>query len=177
MAKPGGSNRSRGGSKSSDGDAGLPAPTNGQDPIRQEVERQIGQILPAEKRSEVVNTVTRIVTSFSGPLPPPVILAQYEDVHPGLVDRIVRMAETELEANKSLNAKQIEIIAKEQADDALDRRRGMWLGFSALALLALCALGALYLGSEKLGFAFLASTAVGVVAMFIKGRPSADKAK
>jgi uncharacterized membrane protein len=34
-------------------------------------------------------------TSFSGPLPPPDLLAEYEQVIPGLADRIVRMAEEE----------------------------------------------------------------------------------
>jgi len=34
-------------------------------------------------------------SSFSGPLPPPDLLAEYEAVVPGLADRIVRMAEDE----------------------------------------------------------------------------------
>lgn len=34
-------------------------------------------------------------SSFSGPLPPPDLLAEYEQVLPGLADRIVRMAEDE----------------------------------------------------------------------------------
>lgn len=36
---------------------------------------------------------------FSGPLPPPALLAEYEQVHPGLADRIASMAETALDAD------------------------------------------------------------------------------
>jgi uncharacterized membrane protein len=40
-------------------------------------------------------TITQQASSFSGPLPPPESLAEYERISPGFADRIVAMAEKE----------------------------------------------------------------------------------
>jgi uncharacterized membrane protein len=40
-------------------------------------------------------TITQQATAFSGPLPPPESLAEYEQISPGFADRIVTMAEKE----------------------------------------------------------------------------------
>lgn len=53
---------------------------------RQHLEGLIGQLAQVE---------TTMVSAFSGPLPPPEALAEYEKVCPGLAERIVVMAERE----------------------------------------------------------------------------------
>jgi uncharacterized membrane protein len=40
-------------------------------------------------------TITQRASSFSGPLPPPEALAEYEQISPGFADRIITMAEKE----------------------------------------------------------------------------------
>lgn len=58
---------------------------------------------------------------FKGPLPPPEVLRQYDDVQPGLVDQIVKMAVDEqshrhnmermiVESETSVNSGQLEVI-------------------------------------------------------------------
>jgi uncharacterized membrane protein len=42
--------------------------------------------------------------SFSGPLPPPELLRKYDDLHPGLAERIIVMAEKEAEHKKMIDA-------------------------------------------------------------------------
>lgn len=75
---------------------------------------------------------------YSGPLPPPNLLAQYEEITPGLVDRIVTMTERQSEHRQRM----------ELAFFRGDQRRswvGLFLGFLvALAGLAVTA----YLGAE-----------------------------
>ena len=58
--------------------------------------KAIIQKLPPEKR-EV--TVIERHASFSGPLPPPSILEDYDRVCPGAADRIIKMAEKEQKVN------------------------------------------------------------------------------
>ena len=53
-----------------------------------------------------------ITASYSGPLPPPVVLQQYEEVLPGMADRILAMAEKEQDARHKLEAVVIPEAAK-----------------------------------------------------------------
>jgi len=72
----------------------------------------------AEKQGNIISMEMR--SSFSGPLPPPQILADYERTMPGAADRIFKLAE-----------------AEQRADHKSDVR-GSWLGLIAfLAILGL----------------------------------------
>lgn len=53
------------------------------------------QELPEEKRNAILATMMAFEEErrFSGPLPPPEYLAEYEKTLPGLPDRIMKMAE------------------------------------------------------------------------------------
>jgi uncharacterized membrane protein len=57
-----------------------------------------GELFPSQIR---VSEASR----FSGPLPPPALLAEYEQVLPGLADRIARMAEKEGDSRRSLQSR------------------------------------------------------------------------
>jgi uncharacterized membrane protein len=117
---------------------------------------------------------------FEGPFPPPEILAQYEELQPGLVDRIFRYAETE-------QAQRHRIQAKQTDTDGFDVRSHFWAHcLTSICVttmyLALLAAGsyALYLGHIKTALAILASPVVRVMLamkqMFRKGRSQvADK--
>lgn len=50
--------------------------------------------LPEEDRNVVVAAVKKV--SFSGPVPPPELLARYESISPGMADRLVKMAESQM---------------------------------------------------------------------------------
>ncbi len=59
--------------------------------------------LSPNQKKEIVNIVHSTIqaeisaTSFSGPVPPPEILAKYGDISPDYIDRIFKMAEKEQE--------------------------------------------------------------------------------
>jgi Predicted membrane protein (DUF2335) len=60
-------------------------------------EPEFGEILsklPPGTPPEVLEMISQSM-SYSGPLPPPFMMQQYDDTLPGLADRIMKMAENE----------------------------------------------------------------------------------
>ncbi len=103
-----------------------------------------------ERHPEIVAQLIQQRTYFSGPIPEPDTLARYNDVMPGLGERIVAMAEREQTHRHDVDDKLIRVFS-----------RGQWLGFT-LGLVALLAGGYLsILGHEGFGIAaFIGSVAV-----------------
>jgi uncharacterized membrane protein len=96
-------------------------------------------------------------------MPHPRHLREYEDILPGVAERMMQMAEKAQNHNAAMDRK---IIDGEHDD----RRRGMLFGFSALLLmLALAGLFG-YLGHAEISAMFLGSAAFGVIAVFVQGR-------
>ncbi len=88
---------------------------------------------------------TVIACGFSGPLPPPQVLAQYDEIQAGFADRIVAMAE-----NQALHRQQSEKLAIEAEinDDRRQRREtfiGQILGFILALAIILIAATSIYL--------------------------------
>lgn len=62
--------------------------------------------------------------SFSGPLPPPAMLAAYDKVQSGLGERIVRMAETEGNHRRQQEEKQLAATIEDQRANRVAETRG-----------------------------------------------------
>ena len=65
--------------------------------VQQQIDRELSQLEP-QTRSRVQRLVVQVaheVAEFSGPLPPPYYLREYEATAPGAPDRIISMAEQE----------------------------------------------------------------------------------
>jgi len=75
-------------------------------------------------------------TSFSGPLPPPQVLKDYNDVLPDAAERIIAMAETQSVHRQSLERLSVEATLQDARAGRAERRTGQWLGFT-LALVAI----------------------------------------
>ena len=137
--------------------------------LKAKVETQIGQLVSGKSRDQVIERVFQIVQSeaFRGPLPHPKHLAAYNEILPGCAERIVSMAESALRSN-------INVAMKAQADDSFDRRLGMWLGFSALMTLIVCAMICVFLHEIVAAGIFLGIGACGVVVALIKGGSSSN---
>lgn len=86
------------------------------------------EIETSEKIERVVSRV--IAEKFSGPIPPPSIIAGYEDVVPGAADRIIRMAE-----QQSSHRQQLEMMEMKAAvrDSLLGVIFAFGLGIGCLA--------------------------------------------
>ncbi|MGF6860592.1 putative membrane protein [Rhodobacteraceae bacterium MBR-64] len=137
-----------------------------QNPLEQEIERQIGDLIPQKGRQEVLRRITSVVYSeaFSGPIAHPKHLREYDQIHPGAADRIILMAEKR--NNHIITMEQTSLNA-----EISDRKLGMWLGAGTFGLLILGAiLSALFTKSEIIPGLFLGAAALGGVGMFIRGR-------
>jgi uncharacterized membrane protein len=138
---------------------GLPQADTNQD-IREKIEEIIP---PMGERGLVIDRVVRVVESFSGPIAHPRHLAEYEAIF-GLADRIMKMAE---KAQDRLEDRKDKLIENEYKD----RSRGMWLGFSALAILVISGSVISIFGSVYLGGGLITAAVAGaVISPFINGR-------
>ncbi len=100
--------------------------------------------------------------SFSGPLPPPEMLARYDEIIPGSAERILTMAESQ-----SLHRRELEreVVFSRIALS----RRGQWLGFAiAIVGLGTSAIIAIY-GSALAGGIIGLGTLVSLVGVFMYG--------
>lgn len=99
---------------------------------------------------------------FSGPIPPPALLGQYEEILPGMADRILQMAERQESHRHGI---------EKQAVTA-EINRG-YLGMASGFLVAICGLsigGILLYGNKVVeGSVFAGVTLVSLVAVFVYG--------
>ena len=125
--------------------------------------------LPEPMRAQVAGFFER-VSKFSGPLPPPSHLREYEEILPGLADRIVTMAESQSHHRMGLER---EVITSEQ--------RRSWAGWASGTAIALGLLAAAVWvtleGHEAVGVIFAGADVAGVAGVLIVGRRADDDAR
>jgi len=85
--------------------------------------------------------------AFSGPLPPPEILKQYQQLSPDLVNRIITLAEDEAQARRKLESDTLQANIEISKKTSSERAKGQIFGFSIgivglLSSVALASLGA-----------------------------------
>jgi uncharacterized membrane protein len=105
---------------------------------------------------------------FSGPLPPPEMLQRYNDVAPGMAERIVALAEKQSDHRRSLES---------QVVNGNERRanRGQWMAF-ILAFAGIIA--GVYLtmsGKSTEGLIAILGPLAGIVGIFVYGKSSQKK--
>ena len=100
-------------------------------------------VLHEEPEKKVMAKVTQSV--FQGPLPPPQILSGYNDIEPGLVNRIVTMAE-----KNGAHVRDME--RKEQQYGYWSQFLGQCFGFVLIALLIGSGAFLIYTGHTLSGF-------------------------
>ena len=116
-----------------------------------------------------VRKVVRAVSqqTFAGPIPPPSMLGEYDEVHAGLANRIVSMAESQQLHRQTLEEKSVDAAIKTES-------RGQHY---ALAISVLIILGSLFLiatGKEVSGTVLAGATLTGLAYIFITGRKKQD---
>ena len=131
-----------------------------------------GEVLDHEDKSADQDTpdsaaqLLRIVEAqFAGPLPPPHLFREYDEVLPGAAERILSMTEREMEHRHGMESRSLEIVAENQPRRTL----GMLIG----GVLALGALGialVMELNDESAIAAFLVTMEVlALVGIFVYG--------
>ncbi len=142
-------------------------PDGEEDSLSTAIARKIAPLLPHGTRAQVVAQVLSVVQSeqFSGPIAHPKHLREYEEICPGAADRIIGMAESEVDHSQLM---QTAMLNAEIADNKEGRR----LGFAALVILMMGAIVCGALGKDTIALALLGATMVGVIGTIIKGRSS-----
>lgn len=99
--------------------------------------------------------------SFSGPLPPPDVLAEYKSLDPALLGRIVTMAEQEQQHRHSMETG---IVQGKFAVDA----RGQHYAFGISVILSALAAAALWLGHPATAGTIAVTAVVGAIGAFLR---------
>jgi uncharacterized membrane protein len=140
-----------------------PANPSAEKILRESLEEAIGSV---PNRGQVVERVVSLVRQeiFRGPLPHPRHLQAYEDICPGIADRIVVMAE-------KAHGRAEDRLDKELEFEFADRRLGMHLGFAALIALLCSGTFIIWLGNPAVGGTLLGAAVLGTaIGTFVHGR-------
>lgn len=108
------------------------------------------------------------LNTFSGPLPPPEALARYNDIEPGMADRIVRMAEHQAEHRQRMESAVITGNIRAEA-------RGQHYGLAISLIVVLGSLWLISTGHGVLGLAGIVATLASLAAVFVWGRLRKEK--
>jgi uncharacterized membrane protein len=114
-----------------------------------------------------ITTLTK-VEQFSGPLPPPNILEQYNRVVPGAAERILKMAEDQSAHRRSLEQKVI-------SSDVLNSKLGLIFGFSIGLVAILSGVYIVIIDKNNNGYFLSLGTIVALVSVFVYGRRKKEK--
>lgn len=135
------------------------------DPVAEEIAKRLGSLVSPGQRAQVVAQITSLVKeeSFSGPIPHPRHLAEYEQILPGSAATLIRMAQSDLEHAHALQDCALKA-------DIADMKEGRRLGFAALVILMVGAIVCGLMDKDTIALALLGATVVGTIGQLIKGR-------
>jgi uncharacterized membrane protein len=125
-------------------------------------------------QSEMLIRAERV--EFSGPLPSPGIIREYESILPGSADRIFALAESEATHRRGLETRSLEAAIDDQTAFRIKESRGQWCGI-VVAVLGLSLSAAIAVWGNDTGAYVVSSvlgggTLVGLVTIFVIGRRS-----
>ena len=135
---------------------------------------------PAVRRADSVpqhtHNVEIISARWEGPLPPPVALQQYDDVHPGLAERIVQMAEKQVDSRIRVDDRaslQEDVRVQTERTAVIgDSRRayiGLFFAFILSLLIISLAYYAVVWGNPWVGVAAIGINIAGLAGVFVYG--------
>jgi uncharacterized membrane protein len=124
-------------------------------------------VSPAEAKA-IGDLVLETSLSFSGPLPPPEILARYDDALPGCVDRILRMTEEQGKHDRSMQQRALQYTYYERV---IGQLFGLIIGLVAIG----CGTYAIVNGAQIAGTIIAGVGLAGLVSVFVVGRKTQDE--
>lgn len=123
------------------------------DKISKEPEVEIQRVVRAAAVSQ----------SYRGPIPPPAMLGQYDEVSPGFADRIVAMAENEQKHRHGLESLAVEGEINKDT-------RGQHYALSICLTVVFGSMFLIYNGHDVAGSALAGGSLMGLAYIFITGR-------
>jgi uncharacterized membrane protein len=132
--------------------------------------------IATDQEQEKKARLQMVHTRTEGPLPPPATLAHYDNILPGLANRIVVMAEKEQQHAHVINAQALELEKEIRLAQNAYLRRGQYFAFTiagaciAVTILLGC------LGHDATAAVLGGTTIVGLATVFILGAYKQDGA-
>lgn len=122
-----------------------------------------GETEQARAQAFGVEEVPQASRSPGGPLPPPAVLKQYDDLVPGSAERIFQMSEKALDH-------QIDFRRAGLTADVVNTKRGQVLVFAVVVIVLAYSAIALYTGHASMGQLLGGGTVISLAAIFVLGR-------
>jgi uncharacterized membrane protein len=113
--------------------------------------------------------------SFTGPLPPPALLEQYELLSPGFAERIIASWEAETAHRHDLEKKVVAAEIEAQAQVPKEIRRGQYLAFILAIAFLIAGVVLVFAGAGVAGTIISGSGFVGVIIAFLTTSVQARK--
>jgi uncharacterized membrane protein len=107
-------------------------------------------------------------SSFSGPMPPPDLVAQYEEILPGAASFFFAALERQTAHRHSIEARVIDA-------NISNEKIGMWLAFSLAFLMIACGTFLIYADKDPQGLALIGGTLVTLCGVFVYSRSQERK--
>lgn len=152
-------------SKKKDGNIKLKNPDNhSTSELTKEINQVVSPFIPREKRTEVITQLTDILIheAYSGPVPHPSHLREYEEILPGSAERILLMAERAQNHNQEMERTIVNTSSQISW-------WAMWLGFISLTSLIGAAVFFGIYGNNALVYSFLGAGFLGGATTLIRG--------
>lgn len=141
--------------------------SNPEEQSEESLPKEIQEILDSpdisEKEKDLIIQVVRVSRSFRGPLPPPEVLAHYNDVIQNGAERIMKMAENQATHRMTLENQAI-------TSQLSQSKKGQIFGFIIAVLLIGSSVFLAISGYEGLAKVLGGTTILGLVAIFVTGK-------
>lgn len=134
-----------------------------------DIDPKIFDGIPKQKKLQIIRSfIVTMHTTHIGPLPDPATLSEYSVVIPNGADRIMQMAEKQLEHRMKMENK---VVGGQMAQSNIGQILAFLIGIAALSASTYCIVN----GFEWSGSAIGLGGLTGLVTAFIKGRDQQEK--
>ncbi|MCC8375777.1 DUF2335 domain-containing protein [Photorhabdus bodei] len=112
---------------------------------------------------KIMAVVQHKVSHFQGPLPPPSMFREYENILPGTAERLLSLSEKEQAFRHDTKSKAIQGVINKD-------KRGQWMGFTISVMILVIATIFAALGNTWFAGTLITLDLVGLAAVFVAGR-------
>ncbi len=120
---------------------------------------------PSQKSS---SAIVGVAATFSGPIPSPGILKQYNEIVPGAAERILKMAEEQSAHRRQLETKAVDSMS---LNAMLGTAAGLLIALAFAAVAAYC----IYKGANLTGLAMVIGDIAALLLAYLNGKKSTDR--
>ncbi len=122
---------------------------------------------PASRQEAPPQALIQKQQTYTGPIPPPSILADFEKICPGMADRIMTLAEKDAEHVRKYNETHLLLAKDHQRDERHATCRGQWMSFILMLSFILCGFILIILDKKITGTIFGSVAMIGALGSLV----------